>query len=186
MSTAELFTGDLVEGLEVFGQRIDVWVERNFDEIARRKVKELGAITSADAIRTLMGLPAGVPVPARTVNPLDLLVLTGLASGHVRMEDDDIVRLVVPPMRIMGIVKHAIDWDDVVAVTLLRTHGPRVVVASGALARRALRDADPDLGVANHDFGKTVIQRRPGNRWLKPSWQHWLIAEAAFAASNLD
>jgi hypothetical protein len=129
-----------------------------------------------------MELPVGLPVPLSEIHPLILFTLEQVGEPMVRIRADNIVRLATPPVELAGIVKYAARWTDVQAVSLLRTHAARLVVARQPLARRIMREADPEIGVAVLEAGTMTISREPGKRWVCPSWQRWYIAETAFAA----
>lgn len=105
-----------------------------------------------------------------------------IPEAALRTEGPAVTRLAVPPVQLNGFVKRATMWEDVQAVSLLRTHAPRLVATNPRLAARILREADPDIGVARATADAVHIERTPGRRWLKPSWQRWLIAELAFGA----
>jgi hypothetical protein len=175
------FRGEVLSNFIAFGQSVDLWIRPIEFEVERRRRAQLGAITRPDAIRSLMGLPAGIPIAMAAIAPLDRLVLEALSPAIIRTHRTEVERLAVPPVQLVGIVKRAHSWDDVQAVSLLRTHAPRVVIASAALARRIIREADPEIGVADVDDVQTTL-RPPGRRWIKPSWQRWLIAELAYDA----
>jgi hypothetical protein len=179
------FPGDVTRNLLIFGQRVDVWFEPDLFEVDRRAQSRLGAITDADGLRSLMTLPIGLPVRMMDLAPLDLLVLETLGEGAVVIHDSMVTRHARPPVRLTGLVKHAERWDDIQAVSLLRTHAPRLVLASEPLARRVLKEADPDIGIAITTESSIVLKRKPGSRWLRPSWQRWLLAEAVFAAPRV-
>lgn len=86
----------------------------------------------------------------------------------------------VPPVDLVGFAKTAREWSDVRGVTLLRRHGPRIAIASRPVAERILREVAPDVGVAVGSGSDCVVLRRPGVGAVRPSWQRWIIAEAAF------
>jgi hypothetical protein len=114
---------------------------------------------------------------------LDQLVLldTGVTAGAVRIVGATVVREAIPPLALVGLVKHACCLSDAQAMTLLRTHAPRVLVTDyRALAERVLRDTDPDLGVIHRVGAHERVMRTPGRRWLCPSWQRWLLTETAY------
>lgn len=177
-----VFSGEVVRDLPVFSQRVDVWFRPDRSEIDRRRRAGLGAITDPDALRTLLALPIGHPVRLTDLHPLDGLVLDSLPPGAAEVGDETVTRQATSPVELTGLVKNAARWEDVQAVSLLRTHAPRLVMASNPLARRVLEEADPDIGVAVRSAQGMVVLRQPGSRWVKPSWQRWLLAEAAFAA----
>lgn len=178
-SELELFDGDLLSDLTVFGQNVDAWVQPIKSEVLRRRDAMLGAILDPEILRTLRLLPFRMPVATSELGPIDMLILEDAPPGAVEHRTDAIIRLAEPPLQIMGIVKRAACWEDIQAVSLLRTHAPRFVEARHNLAIRAMREADSEIGVV--DSGdKGAVLRKAGRRWLKPSWQRWLISEIAF------
>ena len=120
----------------------------------------------------------------------EIMQLTHDNCGHTihntqcfSQDDEWIVRRAVAPVDLVGIVKWAAHWSDVQAISLLRTHAPRFVVAPHALAVRVARVAEADLGIADADADGCWMNS-PGTRWVKPSWQRWLLAELVFAAGR--
>jgi hypothetical protein len=182
MDSEPLAVGDgLVTDVSVFGQQIDIWVQPHLDEIARRETANVQAITTPDVIRALISLPVGRALSTSAISPLDRLVVEELPPGLVQRDLEAFVRLASPPVDILRIVKRVRSWADVEAVSLLRTHAPRVVVAPRRLALRVLRNADTEIGVVAEPAADVVL-RQPGSRWVRPSWQRWLVAEVAYEA----
>lgn len=176
-----LFDGEFVPGVHTFGQTIDIWVRPRTEEIDRRAAARVGAILDEFLIRALMTFPQGLPIELRTLDGGALLAMEGLLDAHaVEVIDDTVCRRMVPPVDLVGIAKAARKWSDVRGITLLRTHGPRVAVAAKPMAQRIMREIDPEVGVAVIEGSDYVVLRRPGVTAVRPSWQRWVIAEAAF------
>ena len=176
-----LFGGELVPGIHVFGQTVDIWVSPRTEEIDRRTAAEVGAILDEHTIRTLMTIPEGVPIELRSLDGGALLAMEGLLAAHaVEIVGDTLCRRAIPPVDLVGISKAARDWSDVQGITVLATHGPRIVVATKPMARRVLREIDPEVGVAVVEGSGFVVLRPPGARAVRPSWQRWSIAEATY------
>jgi hypothetical protein len=83
----------------------------------------------------------------------------------------------------VGVAKRVHSWEDVQKLSLLRTHAPRLAIASRSLADRIVRTCDPDMGVAVVTDDCVTMERNPGRRWVRPSWQRWLVAEMVFAVA---
>lgn len=176
-----LFDGEQVSDVHVFGQTIDIWIRPRTAEIDRRTDLGVGAILDEGQVRALMTIPEGVPVELRALDGAMLLELEGLLEAHaVDIVGDTAKRRAIPPVDLVGFAKTAHEWSDLRGVTLLRRYGPRVAIASRAVAERILREIDPDVGVAVGAGSDWVVLRRPGARAVRPSWQRWVIAEAAF------
>jgi hypothetical protein len=176
------FDGEAVPGVALFGQKVDIWFIPVEDEIQRRARESLGAVTNAEQLQALRAIPPDVAVPTVSIGAVELLIFNELDAAVVELREHDVVRHLVAPVQLRGIVKQARDWEDVQAISLLRTHAPRIVVAPPRLAGRVLRDADPEIGVTIVDDGDLAAVRPAGNRRVRPSWQRWLTAETAFAA----
>ena len=181
-----VFGGRRVNDLQVFGQVVDLFVTPELEELARRDEIGLGSLQASDVLRVLIALPYMLPVSAHTLDPLDLLVLERV-PGAVRWCDDGmVVREARAPYRLDGIVKWAGDLESLQLTTLLRTHAPCLVICPPNLLAEARRTTGEHLGLATcgDDEDELVrIHRVPDGRWLKPSWQRWLVAEAAYDAT---
>lgn len=70
----------------------------------------LGAITSPDALRFLLGLPAGEPVPLTALTHAERSDLAALPRGAVALSDDSVVRFAVPPVQVDVAVVAAPTW----------------------------------------------------------------------------
>ena len=176
-----LFEGERARGVAVFGQEVDVWLQPVPDEVQRRAGLGVGAISDHDSVRALMDMPEGLPVDVGRLDTNTLLAMDDLLAAHaVTLVGSSVCRRAVPPVKLLGLSKAAEQWSDVQALTLLRTHGPRYVLAPLPVANRTLREIDTDVGVAVlEEFGIRIL-RRPGTRAVRPSWQRWAVAEAAY------
>ena len=176
-----LFGGEFVPDVHVFGQTVDIWVSPRTEEIDRRAAAGVGAILDEHMIRTLMALPEGVPIELRSLDGGALLAMEGLLETHaVEVVGDTLRRRAIPPVDLVGFAKAVREWTDMRGLTLLRTHGPRVAVAATPMARRIMREIDPEIGVAVDEGPGVVVLRHPGAKAVRPSWQRWAIAEAAY------
>ena len=177
----DLFEGDLARDVQVFGQKVDIWISPRAEEVSRRGDLGVGEIVGNDCLRALMGLPEDYPVDARALDPAAVFSMDDLlAISAVEIVGGMVYRRAVPPVEIVGFTKVASRWSDVQEATLLRTHGPRYVLAPSGIARRALREIDPEVGVATRDGSGWRVMRPPGVKAVRPSWQRWAVAEAAF------
>ncbi len=173
-----LFGGVVVKGLETFGQHVDLSVRLVNEEVERRRDAAMGAVLDASMLRFVSALPYGIRLPVDLLDPLGRLALgEATAAGLIHQAVDEFVVVVRPPVEPIGLVMHALDWDDIVAVSFLRTHAPRAVIVGRPLARRVMNEADPGLGVVSE--GEVV--RLPDSRYVKSGWQRWLTAELAYA-----
>ena len=176
-----LFDGERVPDVHVFGQTLDIWIRPRTAEIDRRMGLGVGAILDEGMVRALMTIPEGVPVELRALDGAMLLEMDELLEAHaVDIVGDTAWRRAIPPVELVGFAKTAREWSDVRGVTLLRTHGPRIAIASKPLAERILREVDSEVGVAVAEGLDCVILRSPRARAVRPSWQRWIIAETAF------
>ena len=180
MSSA-LFDGERVRDVHVFGQTVDIWIRPRIEEIDRRAAAGVGAIIEDYMIRALMSVPEGVPIELRSLDGATLLAMEGLLAAHaVEIVGDTACRRAIPPVDLVGISKAASDWSDVQGVTFLATHGARIVVAAKPMARRVMREIDPEVGVVVLEESDCAVLRCPGVTAVRPSWQRWSIAETAF------
>lgn len=180
MNDVMAFDGEAVRSVIVFGQHVDIWLQPVESEVRRRSQSDAGKL-SHDVIRGLMTLPEGMPIRFETISADMLLVLEeAIETGAVRLANQRIVRIAIPAVTLNGIVKTINTWDDIRALTLLRTHAPRLAIASAPIARRILKEIDHDVGVALRQGHGIRILREPGSRWVRPTWRRWVTAEAAF------
>lgn len=179
-----MFPGELISGVVVFGHEISAAFRWVGSELSRRQRCGLASITGAPALRALFALPEGAPVPAADVDAFDRVVLGELPRGAVDTVGTDLIRRAVPPVQLTGIIKETRTWTDVQDLVLLRSHAPRLAVAPPCLARRLAGACDPDMGIAVRETGGVRLERAPGRRWVKPSWQRWLVAETVALAAR--
>lgn len=177
-----LFEGEHTREVAVFGQTVDIWLKPVTDEVQRRAELGVGAIADHDSLRALMEMPQGLPVDMGCLDANTLLAMDDLlAISAITMVGSSVCRRAVLPVELVGLSKVAEQWSDVQAVTLLRTHCSRYVLAPLPMAKRTLREIDTDVGVAVRQGSGHRIVRRPGARAVRPSWQRWAVAEAAYA-----
>ena len=176
-----IFDGQRVRDVAFFGQTADVWIRPRRSEINRRRELGVSAITDRSSLRALMELPAGIPVPVACLGETTVAELGVLAEMRaIELLDRNVNRLAVPAVEILGFAKLTRSWPDVEGITLLDTHGPRYVLVPPRLVRRVLREACPEVGIAVSD-GPQWHEIRPARASaVRPSWQRWAIAEAAF------
>ena len=179
----QAFEGDLAGKVDIFGQTVDVWFRPRSAEVERRKSLGVGAIVDHDCLRALMDMPEGVPLNVVSLDPATVMAIDTLVTvGAVELVGDSVYRHAVPPVELLGFTKTVDRWSEVQGITLLRTHGPRVIFGSPPLARRTLREIDPQVGVAVIERSGWRIVRQPGTRAVRPSWQRWAIAETTYDA----
>lgn len=177
------FKGEHATDVLIFGQTVDIWMKPHAAEVDRRTSLGVGAIMNRSCVRALMDMPEGMPVDLGSLHPGTLWAMEDLVAVHaVEIVGRLAFRRAVPPVELVGFCKVAQRWSDVEGITLLRTHGPRLVVAPLLMAKRTLREIDPDVGVAVHEGGGLEVLRQPGARAVRPSWQRWAIAETAYNA----
>lgn len=179
-----MFPGELASGVVVFGHEINVTFRWVVSEVDRRQRCGLQAITAVPALRSLFALPEGVPVPATSIDPFERVILGELPPGAVDEIGTDLIRRAVPPVQLTGIIKEVRTWADAQDLVLLRTHAPRLALAPPELARRIAASCDPELGVVAREADDMKLERSPGRRWVKPSWQRWLVAEMVALAAR--
>lgn len=180
----DYFGGDPVREVLVFNQHVDISVRPRSAEIDRRRSQGVGPISDHNVIRALLTLPEGIAVARTAVEDDVLLVLEDLVRiGAVDEDNGRVTRRAVPPVELLGLTKTATTWADVQAITLLRTHAPRLVITSSArLARRVLREIDPEVGVGLVVGREIEYQRIPAGHQVRPTWRRWVTAEAAYEA----
>lgn len=82
----------------------------NHAEVERRGLAGLAAVTSPDALRVLIDLPVGTPVPLVAVDKTRLTLLRALPLGIVHFGDGCVTRLAVPPIDAGMVVVAAQAW----------------------------------------------------------------------------
>ena len=179
--TPQAFEGELASNVDVFGQTVDVWFRPRFAEVERRETLGVGAIVDHDGVRALMDMPEGFPLDVMALDPATLMAIDALATvGAIDFIGSSVCRRAVPPVELLGFSKTVGRWSEVQGITLLRTHGPRIVFGSLPLAQRTLREIDPQVGVAVIERSGWRMIRQPGTRAVRPSWQRWAIAERTY------
>ena len=177
----QAFEGELASDVDVFGQTVDVWFRPRFAEVERRAALGAGAIVDHDCIRALMDIPEGMPLDVMMLDPATVMAMDSLVTvGAVELLGGSVRRSAVPPVELLGFSKTVDRWSDVQGITLLRTHGPRIIFGSLPLAQRTLREIDPQVGVAVIERSGWRMIRQPGTRAVRPSWQRWAIAERTY------
>ena len=179
----EIFGGERVPSVHVFGQTIDIWIEARVSEVARRTAANVGAMPDEEIIRALMCIPQGMPMQPQALDGRLLLAMDQLLEVHaVEFREGLLYRLAAPPVEIVGVSKVINAWSDIRGLTLLSTHGPRLSIAARPIARRIMREIDPEIGVMMASGDGLGLLRTPQANHIRPSWQRWIIAEEAFAA----
>ncbi|WP_146087493.1 hypothetical protein [Thermomonospora echinospora] len=79
-------------------------------EVERRRLVGLGAVTSPGALRLLLGLPIGVPVPMTRLGRGERAALRSAPRGVVRVEAGSVIRLAVPPVEVGLAMVPARSW----------------------------------------------------------------------------
>ncbi|TDD32901.1 hypothetical protein E1287_21095 [Actinomadura sp. KC06] len=79
-------------------------------EAGRRRAARIGAITSPDVLRLLLGLPTGVPVPLAALTGPERCVLQSAPGGAVQVKDRFVIRLAEPPVEVGLAVVTAATW----------------------------------------------------------------------------
>lgn len=178
------FGGSLLRGVRLFAQTVDVSCRPDAAEADRRRALGVGAMTDPDLLRALMGIPEGLPVAIEALAAVTTFALDELLScGAVEIIGGHVIRRAVPPVELLGLTKVVSDWSEVQAITLLRTHAPRMVIAPATLARRILAEVDAEVGVSVQSArGEVGCRRLPGASRVRPSWQRWFTAEVAYGA----
>ena len=162
-------------------RRWDIWFKPRPAEVERREVLGVGPIVDHDCLRALMDMPEGMPLDVLSLDPTTVMTIDTLVTvGAVELVENSVYRRAVPPVELLGFTKTVDGWSDVQGITLLRTHGPRIIFGSLPLARRTLREIDPQVGVAVIEQSGWRMVRQPGTRAVRPSWQRWAIAEATY------
>lgn len=180
----DYFGGSRVPGVWVFHQQLDVSIRPRPAEMERRRALGVRSIGDHDVIKALMTLPEGIAVARADAEVDALLVLEDLVRcGAVDEDGDQVIRRAVPPVELLGLTKTTTRWADVQAITLLRTHAPRLVITSSVrLARRVVREIDPEVGVGLVVGDEIEYLRQPAGSKVRPTWRRWVTAEAAYEA----
>ena len=80
------------------------------NECDRRVAAGLGAITSPDVLRLLLGLPLGEPVPCAALTRAECSALRAAPQGVVSFDDSCVIRHLVPPLEVALTLVPARSW----------------------------------------------------------------------------
>lgn len=163
------------------GGSVDLSVEFNLVECARRKAAGVGALLDVDVLDGLMVLPAGFDVCADDVAPTVLTRLRSQGDGVVEfgMMTGMVRRVAVRPLRVCEVRVHARSWS---------TGLPALDRHAALASRRLLLPSSPDrlslleaerFGVGVTVDGVPVVEPEPFvQRWTPAGW---LLTERVFA-----
>ena len=165
------------------GDPCRVLVRLDVDECDRRVAAGLGAITSPDVLRVLLGLPLGEPVPRAALTVAERSALRAVSQGVGSFDDSCVIRHVVPPLEVALALVPARSWrSGLERAGRFAPFCPRAMVLG--VPPRDLDDLYMETGfygigviAAGSDAGPEVLASLPGStgiglRWLAGvSWR---------------
>jgi hypothetical protein len=157
-----------------------VLVQLDVNECDRRVAAGLGAITSPDVLRLLLGLPLGESVPRAALTVAERSALRAVPQGVISFDDSCVIRHVVPPLEVALALVPARSWrSGVERAGRFAPFCPRAMVLR--VPPRDLDDLYMETGfygigviVAGSDAGPEVLvepARFHRNRFTVAGWR---------------
>jgi hypothetical protein len=130
-------------------------------EHSRRQDAGLTAVTRLDWLHTLLSLPAGMPVPSRSLPSRELRMLHRLPTGCVQFADGTVIRHIVRPLRVDLAVVMATDFrSGLREAGRFGAYCARVLAVAGTLAHLAEARAEADyygIGLVVNSAARPVL-----------------------------
>jgi hypothetical protein len=164
-----------------------VWMAYRPDrrEWGRREACGLGPVVAWDLLDTLMDFPAGMAVPAASLDGAVRRRLTAAPPGVVRFGPEGVTRTIVPAVIPLLAIITARDWrTGLKSASRFANYCRRLIVApdlgessAGALAAARLRGTGVAIGRA--DQAQVLLEPRPVPDWEPtPAW--WRFCEEIY------
>jgi hypothetical protein len=170
--------------VDVFGAAAGVAYRADQVETARRVAVGLGSVTQREVLEVLMGLPVGLPVPARELGYRDRRLLGRMPRGVVDEHDaGHLVRRAVAPVSARFAVVAARTWRE----GLVKAGRFAPLCARAMLLPAAPEDLD-DAGMQASFYGigicvftvgtlRVLVEPQPYVRQRHSSAQWWFAEE---------
>lgn len=153
-----------------------VAVERDNDELARRRHHRLGALHNRRALQVLVSLPTGVAVPATFLRSADLRMLRALPAGVVEVDEVDVRVVLRPAVSLLSVGVVARTWKQgLERVSPFASYCARYVVLEGGLHQQ-----DRGFSVAEARYFGVGLALHRGDA------VDWLVSPARFQASRFS
>ena len=115
-----------------------VAVERDDDELARRRHHGLGALPNRRALQVLLSMPTGVAVPVTFLRSVDLRLLLSLPTGVVDLDGTDVRVALRPAVSLLSVGVVARTWKQgLEGVSPFASYCARYVVLDGGRDQQA-------------------------------------------------
>jgi len=181
------FGGCVLPDVTVAGVVVDVVVELDNEELARRSELRLGAVDDRDLLEVLGQLPLGWRVPVDELDPVMRVVAEGAPPGLVERVGDALVRSYRPAIRTVGVITRQRDWrQGIEVISRFASVAPRGLVVTGSLRDfDAAVDAAQRLGIGlavrTKNASPPLLLVPAGTRFRRPGTADWLFSERVFA-----
>jgi hypothetical protein len=174
-----------VTRLRLFDTSVWMIYRRDEAEWARRAEVGLGAVLAWDLLDVLMALPAGFPVPLRSLSRPEQRRLYRAPGGIATITADGVTRHIVPPVTPLLAVVASTDWrDGLVRSSRFAAYCSRLALVSALPDNRAEALALADLygiGVAVGDQrpARVLVEPEPLTDW-QPTTAWWRFTERIY------
>ena len=174
-----------VDRVRLFGTRVWLAYRPDLREWQRRREHGLAAVRRLDVLDVLMDLPAGLPVPWRSLTADERQLLARLPPGVVDRTPDTVTRHWVPALTPLLAIVPVATWPRAAAqASRFAVHCPRMV-----LFGRAPADGEVDLFEASlYGIGVAVgslhshtvlLAPEPDTDW-QPTPAGWAFSETIY------
>lgn len=178
------FEGIVLEDVRLAGRIVDVVVEINKAELARRRNIDVDVRVDGDALRLLADLPYREPVALSGFDPFTRALLQALGDPLARVTDSHVERIWTPPLEIRGFLVVSANWRTALRrVSLFTADAPRGVAytGSGCLAQAQRRAEELGVGLARVVDDKIDVLVEPERHLLRHDEIRWSLAETLFS-----
>ena len=172
--------GSLLESVRLAGRVVDVIVELNDSELARRRQTGRNVAVDRDALRLLAELPHRQPVPLSDFDPFRRTLLQTMGEGLARVTESHVERTWMPPLEIRGFLVVSANWRTALRrVSLFTADAPRAIAytGSGSLANAQARAKTFGVGLARV-LGKEIeVLVQPERHLVRHDEIRWALTE---------
>lgn len=166
-------TGEVVR-LRFDGDEILLAVNREAEEISRRRQHGLGALTHRRALQVILSMPRGVAVPLDLLRSADQRVLDALPPGVVEMNEADARVLLSPAVSLLSVGLIGRTWKQGLRISSrFASYCARYIVLDG----RRLHSDTTLATIEARYFGVGLAEHRDG-------CLNWLVSPAPFQADR--
>lgn len=176
--------GTVLESVRLAGRVVDVIVELNDTELARRRDEDGDVAVDRDSLRLLAELPYREPVSLADFDPFSRALLRAMGERFARVSESHVERTWTPPLDIRGFLVVSANWRTALRrVSLFTADAPRAIAFTGAgtLTQAQRRARGLGVGLARVDADEIEVLVEPERHLVRHDEIRWALAETLFS-----